>query len=489
MLKYIRYLIVPFIFAALVLVLPVSILAQPRGLNVVASAISDSTPGRQIAVLIAVDRYREWLPLRFPVRDAKALKQVLNDRYYITDTVELYNEDATKAGILKRFDQLSQELKPEDSVLIYYAGHGHLDSATDLGFWIPQDAGTDQYAQANWLPNAQIRALIGKMKARHVMLVSDSCFSGDILNTSRGAAPEISNDYFKNAYARRSRQVLTSGASEAVPDESAFSRALIKTLQDNTKPYVDPYMLFGEIRLSQVATTPLFGTLNGTDHQDGGSFVLFLKENSKESVQVATSARYDSTKPGRFILPSMLPGTGLEVNGRPVALLPVAGSSKFESSELSPGDYKVQVTGKYPYSETLALKPESRIELTGWHASALAEAQSKRVSTEKALSTRSTKLKVGFTSLSLGVVGSIGAVTTMLLGNAAKDDYNAAQTTEALAEARDSYELMQKLFIGSAIAGGIGFVVSPFMLTVPKKADLERVIQELNDDIRALGGY
>ncbi len=218
--------------------------AQQRGLEVVASAITDAAPGRQIAVLIAVDRYREWLPLRFPVRDAKRIGQVLNERYYISDTIELYNENATKAGILRRFDQLAQELRPEDSVFIYYAGHGHLDTATDLGFWIPQDAGTDTYSQANWLPNAQVRALIGKMKARHVALVSDSCFSGDILNTMRGTAPEITNDYFRNAYARRSRQVLTSGASESVPDESQFSRALIRSLEENDKPYLDPYILF-----------------------------------------------------------------------------------------------------------------------------------------------------------------------------------------------------------------------------------------------------
>jgi flagellar hook assembly protein FlgD len=264
--------------------LPQVVQAQ-RGLDIVASSITDTTPGRQIAVLIAVDKYKDWLPLRFPVRDAKQLKQVLQDRYWITDIIELYNENATKAGILKRLDLLTQELKPEDSVLIYYAGHGHLDSATDMGFWIPQDAGTDVYSQANWLPNAQIRALIGRMKARHVVLVSDSCFSGDILNTTRGTSgpyPVITNEYFKNAYARRSRQVLTSGASETVPDESLFTRSLIRTLEENTKPYIDPYMIFNEVRLSVGSTTPLIGSLNNTDHQDGGSFLLFLKTKEPE---------------------------------------------------------------------------------------------------------------------------------------------------------------------------------------------------------------
>jgi hypothetical protein len=458
-----------------------------RGLNVVAAPITESTPGRQIAVLIAVDKYKEWLPLRYPVSDAIHLKEALQNRYYITDTIELYNEDATKANILKRLDLLTQELKPEDSVFIYYAGHGHLDTATDTAFWVPQDGGTDFYRQENWLPNTQVRGLIKGMKARHVMLVSDSCFSGDILNTTRGSAPIITDDYFKNAYARRSRQVLTSGASESVPDESLFSRALIKTLEENTKPYLDPFMMFGEIRLSQVTTTPLFGTLTGTDHQDGGSFILFLKETPKAIAPVATTVSVLSGLPGRFILPSMLAGTGLEVNGRKVALLPVLGTKQFESSELPPGKYQVQVTGKYPYSETIELKPQSRIELTGWKESALAEAENKKMATEKSLTSKRGKTTAGYITLTVGVVGSAGAVLSYFLSSAAKDAYNSAATTEAVMEARSRFLLMQGVFYGSAVAGGVGFIASPLLLSGQKISNLESTIRQLDEDIRALG--
>ena len=475
------------LFLAFLLCIPVS--AQPqRGLAVVASTITESVPGRQIAVLIAVDRYKDWLPLRFPVRDAKNLKQVLNDKYYITDTIELYNEDATKAGILRRLDQLTQELKPEDSVFIYYAGHGHLDAATDTAFWVPQDGGTDVYRQENWLPNAQVRGLIKGMKARHVVLISDSCFSGDILNTARGAAPNITNEYFKNAYARRSRQVLTSGASESVPDESLFSRALIKTLEENTKPYIDPFMMFGEIRLSQVTTTPLFGTLSGTDHQDGGSFILFLKETPKAVTPVVIPVSASNGLPGRFILPRMLAGTGLEVNGKRVALLPVSGTRQFESSELPPGKYQVQVTGTYPYTETIELKSENRIELSGWKAFALADAENKKLTTEKALASRASKTKAGYVTLSVGVLGSAGAVLTYFLGNAAKDAYNSATTTDALSAARSQFQLMQGLFYGTAVAGGLGLGATPFLLSGQKASELEATIQQLDEDIRALGG-
>ena len=259
-------------------VLSFPVLAQTRGLAVIAKALGgeNAVAGRQYAVLIAIDSYKEWMPLKNPVKDAKELREILTGRYYFDQVLELYNADATKSGVLRLFDTLIKSVKPEDSVLIYYAGHGQLDD-TETGFWIPVDGGTDRFEQRNWIPNIQIRNNIGKMKARHVALLSDSCFSGDILNPTRGAAPAIDQSYFGNAWSRVSRQVLTSGASESVPDQSEFSQQLKLALLGNTQPYLDPLMIFGQVRLGMKRSTPLFGDLKDSGHQDGASYLLFLR--------------------------------------------------------------------------------------------------------------------------------------------------------------------------------------------------------------------
>lgn len=106
--------------------------------------------------------------------------------------------------------------------------------------------------------------MISNIKASHILLISDSCFSGDILNTSRASLPEIDNDYFYKAYTRISRQVLTSGASETVPDVSEFARQFKFALERNTNSYLDPLMLYNEIRLGVKRTLPLLGNLKGT---------------------------------------------------------------------------------------------------------------------------------------------------------------------------------------------------------------------------------
>jgi hypothetical protein len=72
--------------------------------------------------------------------------------------------------------------------------------------------------------------------------------------------------------------VLTSGATETVPDVSEFANQLKLALKRNESRYLDALMLFNEIRLGIDSTIPLLGGLQGTGHQEGASFLLFLKE-------------------------------------------------------------------------------------------------------------------------------------------------------------------------------------------------------------------
>jgi len=258
---------------------------ENRGLNVLVKQLDPGyRAGKQFLFIIAIDNYKFWPPLKNPVKDAKEIRDILASRYYIDEVTELYNESATKANIIKEFENYQKKLAVNDSLLIYYAGHGHLDTITNTGFWIPINAGLDKYEQSNWLPNTQIRGIVSGIKSIHFLIISDSCFSGDLLNSSRAMPDEINNEYFKKAYARNSRQILTSGASESVPDESEFSRMLKIALTKNSSPYCDPFMLFNEIRLGVRGTMPMFGNLKDTGHQEGASFLLFLKEEQPKEV-------------------------------------------------------------------------------------------------------------------------------------------------------------------------------------------------------------
>jgi hypothetical protein len=254
--------------------------AQERGLSVSGPAAAlgqDAAIGKQWAVFIAIDRYREWTPLSNPVKDAREIRDILTENYFIDEVRELYDAEATAANIRRLFSDLRREVQLNDSVFVLYSGHGHTDELTRTGSWIPTDGGTDQMAQSNWLPNIQIRNMLSALSARHVFLVSDACFSGDILDTNRGASPVITGDYYKRAYSRVSRQVMTSGASETVPDSSEFALRLKSSLRRAEGMCIDPEYLFTNVREVR-STQPLLGVIRGTEHQEGGSFLFFRRQ-------------------------------------------------------------------------------------------------------------------------------------------------------------------------------------------------------------------
>ncbi len=102
-------------------------MAQDRGLQVLGREITgkaDFDLGRQVAVIIGIDKYKEWPSLRAAVAEAKTVSKVLAERYVIDEFLELYDEDATAANIRRLFiETLPKRLGAKDSLLVFYAGH------------------------------------------------------------------------------------------------------------------------------------------------------------------------------------------------------------------------------------------------------------------------------------------------------------------------------------------------------------------------------
>ena len=60
-------------------------------------------------------------------------------------------------------------------MLIYYAGHGELEKDENRGYWLPVDASYEK--KSKWISNQRIVDRIKATKAKHVLLIADSCFS------------------------------------------------------------------------------------------------------------------------------------------------------------------------------------------------------------------------------------------------------------------------------------------------------------------------
>lgn len=258
--------------------------ASDRGIGIVEKKpeISQIPMGNFYAVLIGIDDYEHWPRLSTAVKDTKAIEDVLSTRYGFVDNriKRITNRDATREGILESLEWVINNAGENDNVLIYYAGHGELDKVS--GYWVPIEAKQDK--KGAYISNSTIRDYISAMKAKHVYLVADSCFSGSLFaGATRSKPPTVTGRYFQEVYNRISRQGLTSGGTEPVSDEgydghSIFAYYLVKTLRENTDPFLTANSLFDRIAVpiaNNSKQTPVNRPIRDV-RDEGGEFIFAL---------------------------------------------------------------------------------------------------------------------------------------------------------------------------------------------------------------------
>src|SRR5205823_10408690 len=107
-----------------------------------------------------------------------------------------------------------------------------------------------------WIPNEQITGHLGRLKARRVLVVADSCYAGllsdepSLLFLDNNAT--FSLDYVKFKLPKRARLLLSSGGDEPVLDagggsNSVFAAAFLEELESNTQLLPSP-ALFSRVQ-------------------------------------------------------------------------------------------------------------------------------------------------------------------------------------------------------------------------------------------------
>ena len=293
-------------FAFLLFTLPS--FAAERGVKrtTLSSPVPVATPylaGQYRALVIGNDDYddpeRLWPSLKTAVADAEAVAGLLSAEYGFAEITLLRN--AKQREIVRAFNRLAQTAQENDSVLIYYAGHGHLNEGTKEGFWIPVDAeGRDD---STFVSNAIIKTKLGVIadRARHVLLVSDSCFSGALLREgNRGVSLSDKNErYYQKVSKKKSVQILAAGGLEFVDDNykgaghSPFTYYLLQSLKDNNARYFEASDLSRETSRNvsiNTVQTPESGVLQGAGHAGGEFFFLKTSDPEPESKRKAPAS-------------------------------------------------------------------------------------------------------------------------------------------------------------------------------------------------------
>jgi hypothetical protein len=253
------------------------------------------TNGNYYALVIGINQYPPPMKqLKTAVNDARAIGNLLEDKYGF-HVQYLLDQDATRFKILDALSRYRNTLNENDNLLIYYAGHGYSDRDAEKAYWLPADA--DSGTSPNRIIADDLTTGVRVLPSRHVLIVSDSCYSGGL---SRDAdAPEhagTESAFIARMLKSKSRTLMASGGDEPVSDSgsnghSVFAYAVLQALERDDQPiFTASDLFYGSIR-QQVAgrssQLPQYTVIRNSDH-DEGDFVFMHKTALASSADAST---------------------------------------------------------------------------------------------------------------------------------------------------------------------------------------------------------
>lgn len=344
------------------------------------------------AIIIGIDDYSKWPKLQYAVRDARAVRQTLVDKFGFAGerVVTLENAAATRTGILAAFhDKLAHGVQKNDRIFVFFAGHGatrHLSSGRDLGYIVPVDADPNNVA-ADAIPMTEIQNIAESLSAKHALFIMDACYSG--LGLTRGGGP---GSFMRDNARRIGRQMLTAGGADQLVSDggpnghSVFTWTLLQGLGGKGDLNGDGLITATELAafvapaVASVSNqTPAFGSLPGSE---GGDFVFELPAEteflSTQSAQlsndaIALNSKIDALRPEPArseekpgAAPAPAPVTVKDLQGKEVVLAaPLAVPSSMRQLAQRANDRGLQlfkekqyVEAEAEFTEALKLRPD-----------------------------------------------------------------------------------------------------------------------------------
>jgi hypothetical protein len=253
------------------------------------------------ALIVGNSNYTNgWDPIPGATRDVGEIAKVLEKQgFNVTLKTDLNREDFSQA--ISKFS-LKYGKAENNRLFFYFAGHGYtqkLVTGEELGYLVMANAPLPEKDLIGFtIRSVDMQSIVTQAKiirARHVLFMFDSCFSGSIIDMRERIIPKSISDKVKYPV----RQFITAGrANEPVPDKSVFKQAFLDLLEGrDEEPIPDNYITGEELGLYLKVKVPRY---NPNQHPqygkirdprlDKGDFVFVLKS----PVQLSQSDRMTS---------------------------------------------------------------------------------------------------------------------------------------------------------------------------------------------------
>jgi WD40 repeat protein len=187
--------------------------------------------GKIWAVVIGISQYEQVRPLKYADKDATAFHDYLRNQVGVPENqiTLLANDQATLFNLKRSLGtDLKRKAGPQDTVIIYYAGHGapETDAMSPDGdglekYLIPYDADPkDLYSTG--LPMREVETIFRRLSADRVIFITDSCYSGATAGRTFSTASRravVSDNFLTRLAKGKGRVVLTASRAGEVSEE------------------------------------------------------------------------------------------------------------------------------------------------------------------------------------------------------------------------------------------------------------------------------
>jgi hypothetical protein len=211
---------------------------------------------QRYAVVIGIGNYkdRKIPPLHYTVADARGMYNVLISEKYgfsLSDNVKiLINEEASTQNIKKTFGTwLKKKVKENDSVIIYFAGHGAYEAGRT--YWVTYDSDIENLYETA-ISNDSISKMLNSIESKTLIVFLDSCYSAATINRGWHTRSLIEKNPFEE-FNGEGRVVITSSNGKQLSLEiqeyghGVFTYFLIQGLIGKADQNIDGYITLDEI--------------------------------------------------------------------------------------------------------------------------------------------------------------------------------------------------------------------------------------------------
>ena len=186
-------------------------------------ANSHNTPanrGKKWALLIGIDTYdsKKISPLRYCVADVNAFKAALTEpaiggfdpsHVFLMTDKNAGESRPTDTNVLFRLEQLAELVRPEDTFVFYFSGHGMTREGNSLLLSVNADARSLSTLAKSAIPLADVRRFLSSIKAHQTLFILDACWNEPV--SGKGDKDNLLTEAFARGIKFRREPSSTTG--------------------------------------------------------------------------------------------------------------------------------------------------------------------------------------------------------------------------------------------------------------------------------------